>query len=247
MEVSRTELTVAVNFFEAGHGKNEVDSLFGVLAQLLKRDLPQLGLTSLSDLVSFFRLNTLNLDMRKPDNLKQHFIVEYDKSYEFQDPCHLIIKEVKSCLRYEVRNGLLYGSETSAESAQSVIKLWKKRPPTQLVTAQNACLSTVTTVPSSGYTDTLVLESIETTHNDRHIISRSSLPFPPSSNCISFPLALQHTIEDELHSLTIAQMKNLPCTSFVAWLMPALRHSITFLNPLQRCIERKMVFIDSAL
>ncbi|KAK2940630.1 hypothetical protein BLNAU_24461 [Blattamonas nauphoetae] len=50
----------------------------------------------------------------------------YDRAQEFIDPCNLTIKGIKASLKFEVINGLLYTSQTSAsvraQNSQPVVE-----------------------------------------------------------------------------------------------------------------------------
>ncbi|KAK2942854.1 hypothetical protein BLNAU_22238 [Blattamonas nauphoetae] len=153
LEQDGTQLTIVANFFETAHGKNEVDSLFGVLSQMLKQDIPKLGLSSFSDLIDFFRLNTLRLDEQKADQQRHHYVLEYDRAQEFIDPCNLTIKGIKASLKFEVINGLLNTSQTSATSEPQTVSLWTRRKDTSQTRVQDTSISTVKTQMTSGYAE----------------------------------------------------------------------------------------------
>ncbi|KAK2942331.1 hypothetical protein BLNAU_22756 [Blattamonas nauphoetae] len=163
LEQAGTQLTVVVNYFETAHGKNEVDSLFGVLSQMLKQNIPKMGLSSFSDLLSFFRQNTLRLDEQKPEHLRHHYVLEYDRAQECIDPCNLTIKGIKASLKFEVINGLLYTSQTSASFEPKTVSLWSKRNDTSQTRLQDTSISTVKTQVSSGFAESVAheIESIE--------------------------------------------------------------------------------------
>ncbi|KAK2940358.1 hypothetical protein BLNAU_24730 [Blattamonas nauphoetae] len=130
---------------------------------MLKQNIPKMGLSSFSDLLSFFRLNTLRLDEQKPEHLRHHYVLEYDRAQEFIDPCNLTIKGIKASLKFEVINGLLYTSQTSASFEPKTVSLWSKRNDTSQTRLQDTSISTVKTQVSSGFAESVAheIESIE--------------------------------------------------------------------------------------
>ncbi|KAK2945356.1 hypothetical protein BLNAU_19745 [Blattamonas nauphoetae] len=119
-----------------------------------------MGLSSFSDLLSFFRLNTLRLDEQN-QNISDTTM--YDRAQEFIDPCNLTIKGIKASLKFEVINGLLYTSQTSASFEPKTVSLWSKRNDTSQTRLQDTSISTVKTQVSSGFAESVAheIESIE--------------------------------------------------------------------------------------
>ncbi|KAK2941568.1 hypothetical protein BLNAU_23514 [Blattamonas nauphoetae] len=174
LEQAGTQLTVVVNYFETAHGKMRWTALWGAVSDAETKH-PQNGTLFVLRFTQLFPSEHSKTRRTKPEHLRHHYVLEYDRAQEFIDPCNLTIKGIKASLKFEVINGLLYTSQTSASFEPKTVSLWSKRNDTSQTRLQDTSISTVKTQVSSGFAESVAheIESIE--GKLPHVYSRSVL------------------------------------------------------------------------
>ncbi|KAA6397001.1 MAG: hypothetical protein EZS28_007468 [Streblomastix strix] len=110
-------ITFKLNYFEPQHGKLDVDSIFGIYANLLKHNLPSSGINSLHELMDF-------LLVEAPECLQQT-IIEYDVDKLNERVQNLKVDNFKKYLNFEVVDNILYSRLTSDETEPASVSPFK--------------------------------------------------------------------------------------------------------------------------
>ncbi|KAA6400499.1 MAG: hypothetical protein EZS28_003970 [Streblomastix strix] len=103
----------ALHYFESQHGKSDIDSIFGLYANLIQLSLPCSGINTLHQMIDFLQFNV-------PENLKQ-VVLEYDIDKLNVNVKKLKLNNFQKYLNYEVIDGMFYASQ-SEESGGVVVK-----------------------------------------------------------------------------------------------------------------------------
>ncbi|KAA6384307.1 MAG: hypothetical protein EZS28_020168 [Streblomastix strix] len=111
----------SVNFFAPQHGKSEVDGAFGFFSRLMRVALPEQGVESLNELLTFFENQTKMYKNADIENRQKYKFFKINCTRLPSKAKKLVISNFKECLSFTKQDDMLVSAPESAADEESKV------------------------------------------------------------------------------------------------------------------------------